>query len=555
MDSNGQHFELLYNLHTGIVVHRSDTSIVYCNKCAIELLGLTEDQMMGKTALDPTWHVVDALGQLMTPSQYPVSVVIDTQLPIDEMVLGVQSGPNRELIWLLVSAYPQFFPNGSLKQVVVNFYSIQKLKALETTLAATALQIEDLYNNTPCGNYSLDVNGQFLHINATALSWIGATAEELIGKKSALDFLPDEQKEIFIKRYQHFKSTGRVDDVELDIVGKSGIKRRVSVTATAVYDANGNFLMSRSVIYDISTLHQTRVELDRLRLEQDAMLDNDMVGIAKVRDRVAIWKNKALARIFGYEHEELLGKPSRILYKDEHQYETLGRDAYPILAAGGHYRTQLEMRRKDGSPVWIDISGVLLSPEHGFSMWLFSDISELKRYQQRIERLAFHDSLTSLPNRLLFVDRLTQALAVASRNKSFLAVCYLDLDGFKQVNDTYGHAVGDIVLKEIGRRLLTVVRPNDTACRLGGDEFVLLLTYFDSPDEFCTVLDRALIELKKPIAISTDLSVAVSASAGVARYPTEGADVEVLLRNADKAMYQSKANGKNRVCVYTDASC
>lgn len=553
MDSAGQHFELLHNLHTGVVVHRPDSSIVFCNKRAFELLGLTEEQMLGKTAMDPTWRFVDALGQALAPSQYPVSVVIDTQLAIDEMVMGVQTAVNTEVVWLLISAFPDFFPDGRLKQVVVNFYSNQKRKALETQLAASAAQMEDLYNNAPCGYYSLDSNGKFLHINATALSWVGSTREELIGKKSALDFLPDEQKEGFIKRYQNFRSTGRAEAVEVDIIGNNGSKKRVSVTATAVFDADGNFMMSRSVIYDITALHQTREELERLHREQDAMLDNDMVGIVKLRDRVAIWKNKALGRIFGYEPQELLGKPSRILYKDDAQYEALGRDAYSILAAGGHYRTQLEMRRKDGSPVWIDISGVSLSPEHGLSMWLLSDISELKSYQQRIERLAFHDSLTGLPNRLLFADRLTQALAVASRNKSFLAVCYLDLDGFKPVNDAHGHAAGDTVLKEIGRRLLRIVRPNDTACRLGGDEFVLLLTHLESPDEYQTVLDRALIELMKPIAISTDINVVVSASVGIARYPSEGTDVDHLLRNADKAMYQGKASGKNRVCVYSNS--
>lgn len=222
-----------------------------------------------------------------------------------------------------------------------------------------------------------------MHVNDTALNWLGTTRDKVIGIKTALDYLPDEQKAGFIARYSNFRSTGRVDDVEVDLVAVNGAKKRVSVTATAVYDSHGEFLMSRSVIYDVTVLHQTKRELELPHVEQDAMLDNDMIGIVKLQDRVAIWKNRALERIFGYPTQELSGKPSRILYKDDEQYEALGRDAYPELAAGGHYRTQLEMKRKDGSPVWIDISGVLLSPEDKTSMWLLADISELKAYQAR----------------------------------------------------------------------------------------------------------------------------------------------------------------------------
>jgi diguanylate cyclase (GGDEF)-like protein len=185
-------------------------------------------------------------------------------------------------------------------------------------------------------------------------------------------------------------------------------------------------------------------------------------------------------------------------------------------------------------------------------MWLLSDISELKSYQQRIERLAFHDSLTGLPNRLLFSDRLAQALAIASRNKSFLAVCYVDLDGFKPVNDVHGHAAGDGVLKEIARRMQHFLRPSDTACRLGGDEFVLLLTHLESPDAYRHVLDRAMLALTKPIAISSNKTVTLGASVGVAHFPIDGEDMETLLRNADKAMYQAKASGKNCVVVYAN---
>ena len=552
MDSGGQHFELLHNLHTGVVVHRPDSSIVYCNKRACELLQQSEDQLLGKTALDPSWHFVDERGKPMSLEQFPVMVVTATKTSLEELVMGVQTRDQEFPTWLLVSAFPDFNADKSIKQVVVNFYSIQQRRALEANLAATAIQFDDLYNNAPCGYFSLDAGGKFLHINDTALNWLGTTRDKVIGKRTALDFLPDDQKASFIARYSSFRSTGRVDDVEVDFVAVNGFTRRVSVTATAVYDSHGEFLMSRSVIYDVTSLHDTKRELERLHLEQDAMLDNDMIGIVKLQDRIAIWKNRALGRIFGYPQQELLGQPSRILYRDDEQYEAIGRDAYPVLASGGHYRTQLEMKRRDGSPVWIDISGVLLSPEDKTSMWLLADISELKAYQRKVEDLAFHDGLTGLPNRLLFADRLNQAIAVNARTHGFFAVCYLDLDGFKPVNDTHGHAAGDAVLKEVGARLQHGIRPSDTVCRLGGDEFVILLTQLEKQDDFGAVLERVLSELGNPIEILPGTEVKVAASVGVARFPIDGVNADQLMRNADAAMYQGKAGGKNRICIHSD---
>nr|CBA29307.1 hypothetical protein Csp_A11490 [Curvibacter putative symbiont of Hydra magnipapillata] len=552
MDSNGQHFELLNNLHTGVVVHRPDSSITYCNKRATELLQLTEDQMLGKTALDPTWHFVDERGNAMPPSGYPVMIVIESRAPIEEMVLGVRIAGQDTPNWLLVSAFPDFAPDGNVKQVVVNFYSIQQRKLLENELAVSTAQIDDLYNHAPCGYFSLDADGKFLHINDTTLRWLATTRADVIGIKSPLDFLQDEQKEGFKARFSIFRTTGRIDDVEIDIIALNGTRRRVSLTATAVYGSGGNFLMSRSVIYDITTLHKTKRALESMHSEQHAMLDNDMVGIVKLQDRIATWKNRAIDRIFGYEANELLGKSSRVLYQDDEQFESLGREAYPVLSSGGHYRTQMEMRRKDSSPVWIDVSGVLLSVGDKTSMWFMTDISELKAYQRKVENLAFHDSLTGLPNRLLFVDRARQAFAVAARSETFCAICFLDLDGFKPVNDVYGHAAGDLVLKEVSDRLQKSTRPNDTVCRLGGDEFILLLTQLESFDDYRPVLERALFELSKPIEIGIGLNINVSASAGVSRYPKDALEIDELMKISDAAMYKSKTDGSRRFVVHND---
>lgn len=302
---------------------------------------------------------------------------------------------------------------------------------------------------------------------------------------------------------------------------------------------------------DISERKQAEQALNRLSQEQQAMLDNELVGIIKVKDRHILWCNKAMCRIFGYETNQLVGASTRILYLDILSYQALGDVAYPILHGRGVYRTQLEMVRKDGEKIWVDLSGVLL-PDHGKeSMWMMVDITLIKQREAEVTEIAYHDILTGLPNRLLISDRLVHALAQAERSKRMLAVCYLDLDGFKPVNDNYGHQAGDLLLKEIASRMQASVRANDTVGRLGGDEFVLLLTDLERVEEHQVVVERVMDAINQPISISESIQVRVGASIGITIFPTDSDDPDTLLRHADQAMYQAKLSGRNQMCFYS----
>ncbi len=174
-----------------------------------------------------------------------------------------------------------------------------------------------------------------------------------------------------------------------------------------------------------------------------------------------------------------------------------------------------------------------------------TDINQLKAQQELLERVAHYDALTQLPNRVLLADRLRQSIAQAKRNQTKVAVCYLDLDGFKPVNDTLGHETGDLVLKVIAGRMNEVLRASDTAARIGGDEFVVLLSDLESGDKVRPMLARLLQIIGQPIEVQGQ-QTAVSASIGVSLYPDHASEADTLLRQADIAMYQAKASGKNR---------
>lgn len=429
---------------------------------------------------------------------------------------------------------------------------ISKQKQLERQLATTKEKLEDLYNKAPCGYHSLDADGILVDINDTELNWLGVTREQVIGKRLFTDFITDASKELFNANYLNFKKLNFIQDVELELTHIDGCRHVVSVSA--IKDDDGHFLRSRTVLYDISELKKTQVELLRISAEQEAMLNNELIGIVKLKNRQTLYVNQEFERIFGYEKGELINTPSRMLYPDDASYEALGKAAYPRLKFNSVFRTQLELLRKNGEKIWVDASGVMLPYSNEETMWMMRDITDQVEYQQKIENIAYHDILTGLPNRLLVTDRLQQALAQANRTQQHLAVCYLDLDGFKPVNDQYGHAAGDKLLIEIAKRMQAAVRPSDTVGRLGGDEFVLLLTNFDNANDYAPILKRALKAINFPIELDNSCEVAVGASIGLTLFPGDNSDPDLLLRHADQAMYQAKKSGRNRICIYNTPS-
>lgn len=198
---------------------------------------------------------------------------------------------------------------------------------------------------------------------------------------------------------------------------------------------------------------------------------------------------------------------------------------------------------------WLSVSAI---PGDGSGCGVivaFIDITDARDHRQAVEHIAFHDALTGLPNRRLLSDRLSQSLSRAERQSEKLAVCFLDLDGFKPVNDRYGHEAGDKLLIEIARRLLAVVRAEDTVSRLGGDEFVVVLNGLSGEQERDEVLTRIASSIAIPIEISPDCRVNVTASIGIAMYPQDGNDADTLLRDADQAMYRAKNSGQN-ICHF-----
>ena len=292
--------------------------------------------------------------------------------------------------------------------------------------------------------------------------------------------------------------------------------------------------------------HEGRLAADRIAREQSLMLENDLVGMVRLRSRVILWDNRALERILGYGPGEMRGMSMRDLYLDQATFDHIGRAGYGALRAGQRFRTQVQMRKKDGTALWIDLSGMLVSEEE--SLWMLVDIDALKQSEEKAYGMAFRDALTGLPNRRLFEEKLADAQATALRADTGIAVCYLDLDGFKPVNDRHGHEAGDEVLKAVGERLQQTLRANDIVARLGGDEFAIVLAASSDVGGARAVLQRCLAEIERPIQVAGGHRVTVSASIGIV-LARGGCETAAVMRGADEAMYGAKRAGKGRIQI------
>ncbi len=267
------------------------------------------------------------------------------------------------------------------------------------------------------------------------------------------------------------------------------------------------------------------------------------------RNSAIIAVNQAFTDITGYASGEVIGANTRLLKSGKHPPEYY-QVMWQTLDATGQWQGEIWDRHKNGSPFAAHMTITVVKDAVGavdHYVCLFSDVTQTLKQREEIERMAYYDALTQLPNRRLLSDRIGQALSLAERQKTLVAVCYLDLDGFKLVNDSYGHEAGDQLLLEVTHRLKEAVRTHDTVSRLGGDEFVLLLTDLKSEGEGSAILTRVLQSMAEPFSWNQHRVTSVSASIGVAYFPEDGAETDVLLRYSDQAMYRAKHAGRNQV--------
>ena len=441
-DSEARYRHLVRNLAVGVLVQGPQAEIRESNRTALDLLGLTEDELLGKTSFDSGWKVVRDDGSDFPGPSHPVPQAIASGQPVRHVVMGVFRPRTNDLVWLLVDAQPQLDALGQVVEVVCTFVDISdrrmaeaELLVREESLRASVLHTQAILDNVVDAVITIDGDGLVESFNKAATRMFGVAPDQAIGRNASM-LMADPQRafpDSYLKRHQ---DTGEAD---------------------------------------------------------------------------------------------LTGSPS-----------------------------ELQGRRKDGSLFPLDLAVSRAEGERR-PTWigLVRDISQQRQDEAKIHKLAFYDQLTGLPNRRLLIDRLEHVLTHAARVGEHGAVLFLDLDNFKQLNETLGHGMGDQLLVQVAQRLKDCVREADSVARLGGDEFLVLLKGLatqerDASAQAWDISLKVLQALSQPYDLGTQRH-SCTASIGVVLFMDRKNWVNDLLRMADVAMYQAKAAGRNTVRFYDPA--
>jgi len=392
--------------------------------------------------------------------------------------------------------------------------------------------------------FILGQDGRILHYNRAVAEDLGYGENTLKGKTVAAVH-PANLREMAGEIMAEIIS-GRRYSCALPILRASG--EQIMVETRVV---NG-YWDGQPALIGISQDISERLMAEERQQLAASVFDNAHEGIMITDPKGRIIEvNATFTELTGYSRAEAVGQTPDLL-KSGHHDPAFYEQMWQKIRDEGYWRGEIWNRKKSGE-IFVEqltISGVR-NREGMLSNFvaIFSDITLLKQHQQRLEHLAHFDALTQLPNRMLLGDRMQLAKAQAERSGKMLAVCYLDLDNFKPINDQFGHSVGDYLLIEVAQRLKTCVRAGDTVARLGGDEFVLLITNLDDLRECDHAMARVISALSQPFRVSAQF-VGISASIGVTLYPHDGSDSDTLLRHADQAMYAAKQEGRNRYHLF-----
>ncbi|MBC9252478.1 diguanylate cyclase [Pseudomonas alcaligenes] len=519
-----------------VIARRSDGALLALNHTFEQQLGIDSAEAMGKTATElAIWGVPDIGPQLLQRLQGE---------PLNNLEMPFRRRNGEQFIGL-ISAQPVELDGTAALVVAVR--DITELKRTQQKLQASEEKFAKAFHASPDGllitrlsdGRLLEANEGFCRITGYELSQvIGRTTEEIGLWANLAD--RDRMTELV-------RSQGMVRDFRAWICTRYQ-QQRLGELATQTIMINDEPCLL-TIARDI-----TERQLMQERLHQAATVFESTaegVMITDLNQRISA-VNRAFSEITGYSETEALGQSPRLLASGQHD-SAFYAAMWHQLAAEGHWQGEIWNRRKNGEiyPEWLTISAVRdQSDSITHFVGVFADISPLKHAQARLDYQAHHDPLTGLPNRLLFESRLNAALTDARTDDRQGAVLFLDLDRFKHINDSLGHPVGDLLLKSIAERLREQLRDIDTVARLGGDEFIVLLPGLHQPRDAERVATKLLACFSPPFQADSH-EFFISASIGISLFPEDGNDVATLVKNADAAMYSSKAKGRNRIEFYT----
>jgi len=472
----------------------------------------------------------------------------------EEMIKIAIQNKSHRFEWAHCSKYREDFPVEVLlslikidqkDMLIVVWRDLSKLKQAEKITQETSERLTNALNAGLMGTWNVNLR--------TGIDTRDAPLNKLIGlsEKSSTQPVedwfkyvhPDDADEMNLAWEQAINSESGLYETEHRLIRKDGKVIWVYDRGQMIRDGNGQVEYAVGAVVDITTRKESQ---EKLQLSS-RVFNSTSEGITITdANKVIIDINPAFSDITGYSREEAIGQNPSILSSGKQSPEFY-KEMWQKINEEGHWQGEIWNRKKSGE-VYAELLTIssLKDAKGNITNYVgvFTDITHSKLQQDDIKKMAHYDALTNLPNRTLLIDRFNQAIAHSKRADTLLAVCFLDLDDFKPVNDTFGHNAGDKLLIEVAHRLESAVRDEDTVSRLGGDEFSFLLGDIKSTTQCYELLERIIQSISATYVID-EQPINISASVGVSIYPLDDVELDVLLRHADQAMYQAKQEGKN----------
>lgn len=526
---------------------------IYVNPKFEELMGLPAEKLLGKTPAEfsPIPENFGFEEKLRDVIRSGKEIVTETLF----------FTPTGEIGWGHLRMVPEYGENGSVVSVLAIGRDITERKKQELLLHSKEQEFRSLAENAHDPIYRYDRNRRRIYVNPAVERLSGKSASVLLGKTPAeTSLVPTEEVMKVMESLDQVLKTGKPNEIEVKFVSSEGNEYYFQHSHVPEFGADGSVEGVLAIGRDITAQKQLQKDLNAREQMFRTLAENSPNIIMRYDTECRrIYANPAYSVQTGIPEDIALnGKPDT-QWKD--YLNMLGMTAqeyqeriYNVIHSGKSDNFTVEWYRlSDGGHVVHDLHIVAEYDENGQitgALAIGHDISEQKMIEKRIEYMAHHDALTGLPNRILAKERTEQAIENAKQNDSKTALMFIDLDGFKSINDTLGHSVGDAMLKAVTSRLKEYVRECDTISRQGGDEFLLILPGVESINDIITIVNQLIKGFEKSFHID-DHTLSMSASIGIAVYPEHGDTFESLLQNSDTAMYQAKETGKNGYSFYT----
>ncbi|MCK9275399.1 MAG: sensor domain-containing diguanylate cyclase [Syntrophales bacterium] len=528
---------MLNTMLDGIVITDSKGIILWANRAMASMIGLSNpEEGIGKQAF-----------------QYIIPSFIDNASDDLAAINTKEGGLSRckivrndgREVWVEILATA--VPMADTDSIVITVRDIKEHIENEKRLKNSEERYRTILDAIEDGYFEVDLNGMFTYVNDALCRSMGyESADELIGKSFRV--CTDEITAMrLINAYQIlYRKKDSIEINECEIFNKQGARRllRMKVFIKYLGSEPAGF---RGVFSDITDRKETERILRESEERYRTLFEKTSSPIIIIDpEGNFIDCNEAALIFFECERNELMKRNVYDFLPPERR-EVLIQDRFRVWKTGGTRETEYSIRGKT-KYLEIAITPTMLQGK-SVVFCVGKDMTDYKETEKRLAHMAMHDQLTGLPNRVLFNDRLSVEISKAVRNKGSLAVLFLDLDHFKTINDTLGHSIGDLLLKALGARLMDCLRKSDTVARMGGDEFIILLPDIAHDEDVEMIAEKILATIRRPFLLE-DQCLEIKTSLGIALYPDDGEDPELLIKKADTAMYRAKASGRDNFKRY-----